>query len=99
MADVLHDMGQSTTGGRNLCFHCPGCGYAHPVDTGRWHWNGSWDKPTFAPSLLCNQHHEPSRCHSWIVEGKIRFEADCWHKLRGSEAALPAWDETPGEGA
>lgn len=38
-------------------FMCPGCGHNHVinVDSGRqprWTWNGSFDKPTFNPSIL-----------------------------------------------
>lgn len=40
-----------------LFFHCPGCEKLHQVGVGegsgpRWGWNGSFDKPTFTPSVM-----------------------------------------------
>lgn len=44
-----------------VTFKCPGCGDHHTVNTDRWTWNGSLDKPTFQPSLLVRAgHHAPS---------------------------------------
>lgn len=76
-----------------LLFHCPGCGNAHPFDLNRWTWNGSMDRPTFTPSLLCNQHHPESRCHSFVADGRIQFLSDCHHALAGQTVDLPDWDE------
>lgn len=47
----------STVEGSRLAFECPGCRGPHIVRTGqgpgpRWGWNGSYDKPTFTPSIL-----------------------------------------------
>lgn len=42
-------------GTRRLMFECPGCEMAHQVYvTGptTWAWNGSYEKPTFTPSIL-----------------------------------------------
>ena len=43
-------------GDRRLTFRCPGCGELHAVRIGGehpcWSWNGSYDKPTFQPSVL-----------------------------------------------
>lgn len=84
-------------------FHCPGCENDHAFTVGglfpgwgdaRWTWNGSYDLPTFAPSLLCNRDHPESRCHSFVEDGKIRFLDDCWHKLAGQTVELPDWDES-----
>lgn len=87
MGQKLHKFSESV-----YCFHCPGCGNAHPVDVTRWTWNGSMEAPTFSPSLLCNQHHEPSRCHSFIADGKIQFLSDCWHPLAGQTVEIPEWE-------
>ncbi len=93
MAAKIHNYGSGDWG-----FHCPGCGYGHSFrvnsDTTRpqWTWNGSLDKPTFAPSLLINQHHPPSRCHSFVRDGKIEFLQDCHHNLKGQTVELPDWD-------
>jgi hypothetical protein len=89
----IHNFGSGDWG-----FHCPGCGYLHSFrvngDTTRpqWKWNGSTDKPTFTPSLLVNQHHPASRCHSFVTDGKIQFLSDCWHHLKGQTVELPDWD-------
>lgn len=57
----------------NVCFNCPGCKDVHCIKVGdgpgpRWTWNGSGEKPTFAPSILAKSGHYCSG-HS----GK-----DCW---------------------
>jgi hypothetical protein len=42
----------------NLMIFCPGCGHGHGINGKRpdlkphWTWNGSYEKPTFSPSLL-----------------------------------------------
>lgn len=72
-------------------FHCPGCKYDHAYDS-RWQFNGSLDKPTFTPSLLCNQDHSSSRCHSYVTDGHIRFLDDCWHELKGKTVELPEYE-------
>jgi hypothetical protein len=92
MAAKIHEMGQGPTGGRNYVFHCPGCGYGHPFEVPRCSWNGSFDRPTFRPSLLCNQHDPSSRCHCFVTDGKIQFLADSWHPLAGQTVDLPDWD-------
>jgi hypothetical protein len=74
-----------------LLFNCPGCRCSHPFDK-RWTWNGSYDAPTFAPSLLCFKDDPKSRCHSFVENGKIRFLADCWHPLAGQTVDLPDWE-------
>lgn len=42
-----------------LMFQCPGCKCSHAIYTGewkhpgpKWGWNGSFDRPTFTPSIL-----------------------------------------------
>ncbi|MFP3647573.1 DUF6527 family protein [Paraburkholderia sp. SIMBA_054] len=44
-------------GVRTMMFDCPGCGTSHQVNVAGsgvlvWGWNGSMDRPTFAPSVL-----------------------------------------------
>jgi hypothetical protein len=95
MADKLHEMGASQSGGRVYAFHCPGCEYGHCFDVPRWFWNGSFEKPTFQPSLLCNQHDVASRCHLFVTDGGIQFLSDCWHALAGQTVELPDWDLEP----
>lgn len=82
-------------------FHCPGCGYGHAVSVnGRrnssnasWEWNGSVDEPTFTPSLNCNPNDRFHQCHSFVIDGKIKFLSDCFHKLAGKTVEIPDWDE------
>jgi len=82
-----------TNVGRMLVFHCPGCGYDHPFEVPRWKWNGSFDRPTFEPSLLVNASRPESRCHSYVKEGKIRFLKDSYHALKGQEVEIPEWED------
>lgn len=93
MGDKIHNYGSG-----DWAFHCPGCGHAHSFrvtgDASRpqWTWNGSIDKPTFQPSLLCNKDFPDSRCHSYVTDGRIRFLNDCFHSLKGQTVDLPDWD-------
>ncbi len=85
---------------RQYWFHCPGCQNDHAFTVGglpevaqhHWTWNGSFDSPTFQPSLMCNRDFPESRCHSFVEEGKIRFLDDCFHDLRNQTVDLPDWD-------
>lgn len=77
-------------------FHCPGCGHGHIFYVAHygaaaelkstWEFNGDLDRPTFSPSLLntCPDHPDSAqrRCHLHVVDGEIRFAADCAHALR-----------------
>lgn len=87
MAKVFADKHETVT---NYVFFCPGCECSHLFDK-RWTFNGDLDKPTFSPSLLCNPDHEPSRCHSFVRDGKIEFLTDCFHKLAGQTVEIPDW--------
>lgn len=98
MGVKLHSFGEVPEKGAHgpgtcYVFHCPGCECGHPVTVGvnGWVWNGSMDKPTFTPSLLCNQ-NEPNRCHSFITGGNIQFLSDCFHPLAGKTVEIPDWD-------
>ncbi len=64
-------------------FYCPGCGNCHSFEVPRWTFSGSMDKPTFTPSLLCNQSDPASRCHLFVTDGKIKYQPDCHHKFAG----------------
>lgn len=75
-------------------FDCPGCKCSHSFTTKSptnyvWTWNGSLDKPTFSPSLLCNKDYPEMRCHSFVTDGKIQFLGDCFHKLKNQTVELP----------
>lgn len=60
MAKLSNILRSSNDNGLN--FMCPGCGEVHHVQYGegtgpRWKWNGSVEKPTFAPSILVTTGH------------------------------------------
>lgn len=85
-----------------LSFRCPGCDRVHevyikpncdPQSGASWTWNGSLDRPTFAPSILLKiEYTDPTRsnivCHSFVTDGKIQFLGDCTHALAGREVEI-----------
>lgn len=61
-----------------------------------WEFNGSLEKPTFKPSLLCRwrmKRDENGVCHSFITDGQIQFLPDCTHHLAGKTVSLPEVSE------
>ena len=58
-----------------------------------WTWNGSLDRPTFAPSVMRwidrGDGTRSSVCHSFVRDGRIQFLNDCMHDLRGQTVDLP----------
>lgn len=74
-------------------FDCPGCECSHMFD-GRWAFNRNRVRPTFTPSLLvrgvvsAENDPTPTRCHSYVTNGEIRFLDDCTHKLAGQTVPL-----------
>lgn len=87
-----------------LAFHCPGCKSGHwvrprPTETSpSWEWNGSFDKPTFSPSILVTCRDPDGEipdeiCHSFVVDGRIQFLNDCTHDLAGATVDLRPYDE------
>ncbi len=89
----------------DLLFYCPGCCCGHgvwvetanPRSGARWTFNGSLEKPTFAPSIIVTRefplgHGVPpkvERCHSFVTDGQIQFLSDCTHDLAGKTVPLP----------
>ena len=91
-----------------MVFYCPGCKREHayriqeadkPVGGGPiWSWNGSYEKPTFSPSLLNHEvkadpgdpHPEFAlpRCHLFINNGMIDYCGDCTHELAGRQVPM-----------
>jgi len=59
-----------------------------------WTWNGSYDSPTFTPSLLINKNNDGGypRCHSFVTNGQIEFLADCTHTLAGKTVRMEEAD-------
>lgn len=102
MADKIHSFERPVSDVRQYWLNCPGCRHSHAFTVGpqrggwgtsRWEFNGSMDKPTFTPSLLCNPDHPDSRCHSFVSDGRIQFLSDCWHNLAGQTVDIPDWDD------
>jgi hypothetical protein len=85
-------------------FSCPGCGNSHAPyirpykapNGASWEFDGNLEQPTFQPSILIKVTNPDSGkvmiCHSFVTNGKIRFLADCTHKLAGQEVELPEVD-------
>ncbi len=96
----IHYMGDGNMGprgGKLYVFRCPGCKYGHPFEVEApngvgWTWNGSFDKPTFSPSLLVGK-GTTRQCHSFVTDGHIRFLDDCYHELKGQMVEIPDWDD------
>jgi hypothetical protein len=87
--EVTHDPVKSAA------FYCPGCHQTHliPVEGPHgWQWNGSHTVPTFSPSILvtwgAHSGRSERRCHSFIVDGKWQFLADCTHDLAGKTVPM-----------
>lgn len=88
-----------------LTFKCPGCETLHQIIVAgsdrAWGWNGSHERPTITPSVLCWLEHradedeeerkyvDSRRCHSFVRDGRIEFLGDCGHKLAGQTVDLP----------
>lgn len=94
MSVKIHDYGSGDWG-----FFCPGCKYGHSFRVGgdlsrpQWTWNGSFERPTFTPSLLVNKDYPAQRCHLFMIDGRIQFLPDCHHSLAGQTVECPDWDE------
>ena len=67
-----------------LWFKCPGCEDNHVINTDRWKWNGSMDKPTFNPSLMVRGGHYAS---VW----KPGDECWCTFRAKGGETGFTCY--------
>ena len=78
--EVVGKLKKLLTGPDNvLRFWCPGCKASHAVNHGaadRWTWNGSYDKPTFSPSVLVRSGHY---CSHWNPDDNCwcKYNAEC----------------------
>lgn len=83
----------------NYQIWCPGCDTSHNISTkietarqnrdGKipiWKFNGDLECPTFEPSI-----NYVDWCHFFIKKGKIQFQDDCHHELKGQTVGLPEW--------
>lgn len=79
-----------------LIFYCPGCKCGHTL-TRQWGYNENPDKPTFsAHSIGIGNPSDSDYCHSYITDGKIKFERDSKHELSGQIVDLPHFPENYG---
>lgn len=83
-------------------FHCGPCGHSHGVPVKEiphryscngWTFNGDWERPTLAPSLLVNSvgagpEFKPTVCHLFIREGQIQYLSDCTHAMAGQTVPM-----------
>lgn len=88
------------TSENTLDFYCPGCKTTHQVNM-TWQFNGNFEKPTLAPSILVTwaanpnaseefkEWHKERRCHSFVKDGMIQFLGDCTHDLKDQTVELP----------
>jgi Family of unknown function (DUF6527) len=105
MADKIHDVSHDSVV-QVFAFHCPGCGYDHAFTVGpqynegskrpRWDWNGSFEQPTFTPSLRCNGGTE-LECHLFMTQGALNYCVDSVHELAGKIVAVPDWEGWEGK--
>jgi len=87
--------GSRPDGSKRLLFFCPGCQFYHEVTVEQgtdykgpvWGWNGDMEKPTFQPSILCNEGND-RHCHLFVRDGMIEFLGDCRHALRGQTVEM-----------
>lgn len=73
-----------------LRFWCEGCNTHHrvPVSGPRaWQWNGSVEAPTLHPSIRVET-GIGKLCHSFVVDGSIKYLTDCTHSLAGQLVVL-----------
>ena len=80
---------------RRIAYFCPGCQKLHSVpvyerDEAKplpvaWHWNSSFEMPTLTPSVNVNPSRPERQCHHFVTGGKIHFQSDCYHSLRGQQ--------------
>lgn len=94
-----------------LLHWCPACEEPHGITIQggppQWTFDGSFDRPTFRPSVLyfTDYDEEGERlpegqrrtlCHYFVTDGKIQFCGDNPHALNGQTVDLPDWPYAPG---
>lgn len=86
-------------------FFCFGCKCPHYVNVAHcdtnpqrpvWGFNGSYEKPTFTPSVLVDL-GQGRVCHSFVTDGRIQYLTDSFHELAGQTVDLKAVAEWPDE--
>jgi hypothetical protein len=82
-----------------LTHWCPGCETTHTIRTRRprgpgpsWSYNNDPEAPTLSPSVKHNwqRNGRPDEiCHYFLRDGKIEFQPDCTHSMKGQTVDLP----------
>ncbi len=72
-----------------LAAYCPACKTYHLFDS-RWSHNGSFDNPSFTPSMHVNAGQHDS-CHSFLTDGVWHYSEDSGHEYAGRSIAL-GWE-------
>ncbi len=78
--------------GNGALILCPGCKVMHQFDS-RWQFNGSYELPSFMPSMCVDKDDPKTCCHSYVTNGRIQFLPDSAHALKGQTVELPAVDQ------
>ena len=83
-----------------VVFFCPACQFTHQLAlAGPTHWtaDGPPDHPTFWPSIQVIKPTlmEDEICHSFITRGRIAFQNDCTHAMKGQTVDMPVWPYAP----
>jgi len=77
----------------SVIFYCPACKTAHriTVGSGKWIYNDDSEQPTIHPSIDARLmvDRKQVRCHSFVVNGQIRFCKDSSHTMAGQRIMLP----------
>lgn len=84
---------------RWLIFWCPGCDEAHSVPIvgpNAWSWNKMRETPSLSPSLLVHNDTAKRRCHSYVIDGRIKYLDDTMHALAGQTVNIPEWPYAEG---
>ena len=67
---------------------CQGCNHLHPIPDEGWVESGTAEEPSFTPSFLQYENHRHGRCHYFITQGKLVYQNDCSHSLRGEHPMM-----------
>lgn len=66
-----------------------------------WGFNGDEEKPSFVPSVLirCKATDRDDKafdtvCHLYVTDGKIHYQPDCTHELKGQVVPMTDIDES-----
>lgn len=101
---------------RSIIHWCPGCKQPHSIriagPTPTWTFDGNYERPTFAPSILCFTEYDENDegdvpvklpdgqrrtlCHYFIRDGMIEFCSDSPHEFAGQTVELPEWPYASG---